>query len=269
MKIVPIIFSKNRPMQLRAHLESMRAYTGFYDQINVITPTPDIYKDVCHDFWNVNLIDEKTQGGFHVALTGLVNSLVENDVVLFSVDDFIYANYFNLHNGLILNNSPLSSVIGFTLRMGKNTVPYNDQWNVCDTPPFIIYDWRGKPSHLGYPFDVSCSMYRVSVVKEIFNLMKRPMNIPNDTEAFGVTAVMNELSGKYPHYMMHNGNAIGACADINRVQDLYQNRTQGGEQLTAENMIKMYQEGKRIDWMRYYNIAPPEPFVGKEGMVIG
>lgn len=259
--IVPIVFSKNRPMQLRAHLESMRFYTGFVDPIYVITPTYELYEDIANDFQNVKWIEEQRHGGFHLSLTTLVNSLNDEDIILFSVDDAIYTNYFNLYNGVVLNKLP--SVIGLSLRMGINTVPYSDSWNVSGNRAFSIYDWRGKPSHLGYPTDVSLSMYKVGVIKEIFSLIKRPMNIPNDLEAFSVTAVINNLANKYPYYMMNNGLSIAACADLNRTQAIYCNKTQGGEEFTAENMLEMYKQGKRINWSNYYLVDPPEPFLGK------
>lgn len=268
MKIVPVIFSKNRAMQLRAQLESMKFYTGFSDMIYIITPTVELYEDIGKDFTNVYFIDEKVDHGFHMAFDRLIAQFADDDIILLSVDDFVYTNYFNLANARVLNNKSLTNVVGLTLRMGRNTVPYDESWNVSGSLPFVIYDWRGKPSHLGYPFDVSASFYKASLIKEIIANTKRPINIPNDLESFGVQYIYNSKSDSLPYYMMNNGLSIGCCADLNRVQDLYQNKTQGGEECTAENMNEMYKQGKRINWSNYYMIAPPEPFIGKERMVI-
>ncbi len=263
-----IIFSKNRPMQLRAHLESMYFYTGFQDEIDIITPTPELYTDLLEDFPNLVFWNEETIGGFHLTLERVLKSIDDNDLVLLAVDDFIYTRYINLRNAFLLDGSALSKVIGFTLRMGINTEPYDISWNVSNFKPIVLYDWRNKPSHLGYPFDVSCSFYKASLINEIVSNSKRPMNIPNDLESIGVQYVYANKGDSHPFYMMTNDVSCGACADINRVQDLYQNRIQGGEELNPENMIKMYKEGRRINWFNYYRISPKEPFIGKEGLVI-
>jgi hypothetical protein len=145
---------------------------------------------------------------------------------------------------------------------------FNPHWNESEIKPLFIYDWRGKPSHWGYPFDISQSVYQVSLLQEIYLKHENKIRIPNDLEALGVQYVYENYGEKQPKYMMMNTYNYGACADINRTQDLYQNKVAGDETISVESLGKLYKEGSRIDWSNYWDFVPNDCFIGTQQLKI-
>jgi hypothetical protein len=262
-----ITFTKNRKMQLQAYLESLYFYTNASDIFEhiIIMPNEDsVSNEICEKFPHAIGYYEEEFGSFDKTLRYVVNEKqwYDDDVILFSVDDFIWFKPFNLD---ILNTlKDHDDTLGFTLRLGTNVTPYQNEWNESKDKRFIKFDWRRKPSHYGYPFEVSQSAYRAGLFKEIVTHSDEPFRIPNDLEGRGVLYCISNMPDKHPKTIMMNTTSYGACADVNRTQNLYENRVQGGVGDDVEHLSDLYAKGQRLDWTQYADMIPEDCFIGKE-----
>lgn len=262
-----IVFSKNRPMQLQAYLESLFYYTQFnQNDVIVIFPYTDDYKKLMDAYPAISWIDELQHVNFGQTLINVVNSLPDDGLSILGVDDFVWFRNVNLTDVSVLSKHV--DTVGFHLRLGRNIAGFNFKWNIFRSSNLFKYDWYGKPNDFGYPFEVSQSCYRNSLIKEIVFAHKSKIRIPNDFEAYGVTYVTNHKYKELPFIMMYNDNSCGACVDINRTQDLYQNRIQGTPYHSVDSLLKLYRNGHRINWQSYHNMQPKEPFIGTQNLVI-
>jgi hypothetical protein len=206
----------------------------------------------------------KDEGNFNQCLHRVLDHIdIEKDILLFGVDDLVYFREFNIQILEELNNHP--DALGYTLRLGTNIFPYQTFWNTSRDKRLIKYDWRDKPSHYGYPFEVSNSAYRASLFKEILDVGGDKIQIPNDLESIGVQYCLKNKRNQ-PYTLMTNGLSYSACLDINRVQSKYENRTQGTEEETSEKLLELYNQGYRMDWTQYHHLTPTDCFIGKFGM---
>ncbi|TXT66059.1 MAG: hypothetical protein BAJALOKI3v1_50058 [Promethearchaeota archaeon] len=265
LDVTLIVFSKDRPMQLTAYLESLLYYTTIqHDQIYVICTKTDEYQSCLElDFTDVNFVYEEDYGSFSNALNSVVG--LANDLIWFAVDDFVWFNSFGTYCINILNAE--NDAVGFSLRLGTSITDYDDSWNVSLNPRIVKMNWLNKPRHFGYPFELSQSVYRKDLVTEIIDKFKNRIRIPNDLEAIGVSYVIENYRNR-PYLLFMNEPPLGACVDINRTQDLYQNRVQGGEDLNIESLLQLYNNGKRIDWRNYSGLVAPDCFIGTDKLKI-
>lgn len=261
-----LIFSKDRPMQLQALLDSMHFYTNVIDyEIAIIYKGSTEYDSIKKRYSHNNLwIEEDINGGFHKCLRFYISTLKDDDIVLFSVDDFVYFRPFNIEMLYYLGCDPGN--IGISLRLGSNIENFNTLQNTRPQGPFAHIKWQGAPSHFGYPFDLSHSAYRVDFIKDIIDSAKDPFRLPNDFEAHGYNRCYSAWTDKKPYYLMSNGPSFGACADCNRVQDVYQNRVQGTVETSAQSLLKKYNDGYVINWNKYAYMQPVDCFIGTENM---
>lgn len=256
-----LIFSKDRPLQLDACLSSFQFYTDGLYNTTVITPTPEQYHLMKNRYISVKWIDEREMGGFGLALGNFLNSIPDKDTVLLCVDDLVWLRPFNL--SILSYVHTVDNCLGFSLRLGTNIYPYNPSWNLSANRIFSIIDWRDKPHHYGYAFDVSCSGYTARLLKEIVSNSGSKIRIPNDLESVGCRFAYSN-SEQYRHLMFMNSYSFAGCCDLNRVQDLYQNKVNGDAEHSAQELTRLYKEGRRIRWEEYYNFVPRDCFFGKE-----
>lgn len=258
-----LIFTKNRPMQVNATLDSMRFYTNFeaIKPIKLIDgsdqPTPlDNPNGIEH-------VMENEEGGFAPTFKRILEEIPDEEIILFCVDDLIWLNFFNPHLLLVLQSYP--NLLGFSMRLGSNIEGFNpkdENFQIYSSTPVAVAKWQNAQSHWGYPFELSCSAYSAKLVKQVVE-SARNLRLPNDLESAGYYYCHGNVFDK-PHYAFLNGSSRACCADINRVQNIYENATKGGEALTAENLRKMFDSGYRINWANYFGYIPNEPFMGKD-----
>ena len=252
-----VVFSKDRPMQLHAYIESL-VLNGilFEDQIYVIYKYNATYDNLLKKFDNILWYNEEEN--FNNTLRNFTNKYIENDdIVLTGCDDVIYTGRFNQYDAYsFLNNH--KDHIGFSLRLGSNIKGCP---NFCiDNERYISWDWTKHVWHFGYPFELMGSCYRGSLFKGIVGHSRNIIRGPNDLEGMGDRyCKIHNLQTKLACF---NTSSFCVAQDINRVQDICPNRIQGTEQHTAQRLKKLYQDGKRIDWNKLDHITPPDCFVG-------
>jgi len=240
-----VIFSKNRPMQLHALLDSMHKLTDCKKSANVTV----IYKyeekyvaaleNIKKTFESINF---KSQTDFKSDVTNVLASNF-NRFCTFLVDDIIFKEPVSLANVCHLLNSN-SSVLTYSMRMGTHLnfcYPTNSPQPVPDgmvQNGMFVWQWRNSQGDWGYPISLDGHVFRKN---DVTRWMSRiDFSNPNQLEDRLQTAKMENLE---THCVCTTTSCI-VNLPINRVQDEYKNRC-GDED--PEILLGLWNEGKRIN----------------------
>lgn len=258
-----LIFTKDRPLQCEALIESLRHYTQIdpFD-VHVLYPNQfELYRPTVRSSSGVHWHGE--DGSFDAALRALFSTRgpfdIDTDAVLLLVDDCFFFRDTSLRSaaGCLRDNR---SVLSFSMRLGRNI---RRGPSMVHGSKVSFWRWAAASWHWGYPFSISCDLHRVSLVREVL-ASRDTFTIPNDLESAGVLYC---FKNRVPTFnAMFNGHSVAACLDANRVQDFHPNAFHGGPEVSAQNLISAYQQGQRLDWRSYEGITPGDCFIGHLGV---
>lgn len=252
------IFSKNRPLQLEALLRTYKTYFKEAHQIKAFViytgDNPSFLEgyDQCIKIHpEFNWIHEPEVGFKQATIQSLDP---ENDYSMFLVDDILFKDHWSLMDGWFFKGS---NVIAHSLRLYPGIV-YCYPTNEAVTPPStgLRWDWRGMKGDWGYPMSLDGHIFYTPLMMQICTQLE--YHNPNSLEGQMANLVgsgqLNQFSQMtcYPESKILNIPA-------NRVQDTCLNRH--GNIRSAEELNKMFLEGKRIDisyYQDYPNKAPHE-----------
>jgi len=170
-----IVFSKNRPLQLEAYLESL--YRHFPREV---IQTYIIYK--------VELFDEQyemlfgkfsdcviiKESDFHSDFLEIL-SRVNTKYILFGIDDVVYFDSvdFNVIDETFCEHA--EDILGFSLRFSPEAEFLKDSGDtitnvtVAGQKVFRL-DWKnGRSPHSRYPFELCSTVYTTDLVKRVIN----------------------------------------------------------------------------------------------------
>ncbi len=249
--------SKDRPLQISLTLDSLAARCiDLNDRASVFVlyKASDgrymgAYERVMSEHQKINFIQENN------FREDVLEILKNKKYTLFCVDDTVFTNDFSISEMInCLNKNP--SALGFSLRLGFNTVncyPLNrkqsfPQLEQYSGEKWMIFQWTLSDGDYGYPLELSSSLYRAEDVVPILDNFD--FSGPNQLEA-----LLSWQAGKYtvlrPRLMMY---CISRAFSIplNKVQDVAKdNRYSGQEKYSSENLLKLFNEGLRIDPNRF------------------
>ena len=232
-----IVFSKGRPMQLHAYLESMLKLSDVrQENITVLCcETEGIrYDKVRKSFPNV---DWRTESKFEADLKKAVED-AEN-YIIFGCDDVVFTHAFCLQKATDYL-SKHDDVFGFSIRLGKNIVPYPTD-AVCKDD-IMEWDWeKSGEQHYNYPWELDCTVYRKEDVKRFIDAEEKIIKNPNYLEA-----IINEDNRSTKITRKHMAcNEKQGCAiviTVNRVQDSYQNGFDDSMQTDIYSLDRQYND---------------------------
>ncbi len=257
-----VFFSRNRPIQLYAALESFDKYATRLPFLTMVAVNyradteqyESQYKEIDARFQSVEFFKEKN---FRTDIMLQMNR--ESQYISFMVDDNIFLAPFDL--GVIessLESNP--KAIAFSLRMGT-TINYNYNKRVSHAFPafletekegIIKYDWTHAPVSYNYPLELSCSVYRKN---QIYGLMQFcDMPEPNTFEA-ELAALRGVAAKRYPQVLCYD-KPRSFCIPCNKVQNIYDNPS--GEEFgyTPEQLAGQFDQGKKIDISKFDGFVP-------------
>lgn len=224
--ILNIVFSRNRPLQLQAYIESLRHNVRGEIRTVVLCHTlTDEYKQIAGEL-DVEFVADN--GDFDKALRELV--ACDYRYMMFGVDDGVWSNVWSA--GAVCRILDHWSPHAVSLRHGVSPAGRTD-WLTTDHDDHV---WE-------YPFDVSSTVYHAATVRDVLGSAGK-FDVPNDLEVAGVL----KFRGK-PCRMVSTGRGCFVVQDVNRVQDKYRNPVCGGG-WTADRCLRLYQEGYRLNWKR-------------------
>ncbi len=266
--------SFNRPMQLYAHLESVKKFIPNLQDVHIIYRASnkkylDAYHIVQKDFSDYKFHQQGITP--HTDYKPLIMQSAftpMNGYIMFSVDDIIVKDFIDVE--LCMSTLQKTGAYGFYLRLGKN-INYcymlgkksllprhraisNDiiSWSFLDGTG----DWR-------YPHSVDMSIYKKSDVVIFFR--KNNFSNPNTLESTWT---------RFP-----SKNNFGLCFNESKIVNIpanlvnpSKNRHAKINDYTPEALLNKFLEGYKIDTTKFYRIANNSPhqeypfnFVLREG----
>jgi hypothetical protein len=174
----------------------------------------------------------------------------ESDKTMFLVDDILFINKFSLQDNEI-KMLEHDMILATSLRLYSGTTYCYAENKTVKVPSFTkkcVWDWTKEQGDWGYPMSVDGNIYRTNFLKTFIE--KLTFSNPNQFEA---SMDMNKISGVYPKYKccyVNSPKLVNIPANI--VQEQYKNRF--NKHISAEEMNKMFLNGKVIDTKHYQGI---------------
>ncbi len=254
MSISTIIFSKNRPLQLFACLESLFKYSNikaedvsvlFKADYEYISSYFELQDEITSKFGNVAFWPEFD---FRMQTLDLLNN--SKDFVMFLTDDDVFKEKVDTNHAIqmLQSNQP---IFCFSLRLGKHlkycysTQSSQEVPNGFTKEPFFVWNWKGTSWDWNYPLSVDGHIFRKA---DIIEAAKATMwKSPNTFEG-----AMSHLHPQIPHPQM----ACFTTSKVfniphNRVQNEVQNIHEGGSE---NDLLEAWKQGKKIDISKFQNI---------------
>jgi hypothetical protein len=280
-----ILFSKDRPFQLHATLNSLYENCTDMEGVSIAilyrassARFEQAYQELRHhDFPSTTLSWIKEQE-FKQDLLGILRGPVPamnwnrrfggikrgrswhaaNDFVLFLVDDTIFVRPFSLA-WMIHFLCAFPKALAFSLRLGRNTKSCYSKNCLQRLPEFhpidnecLLFRWVGQEGDFGYPLELSSSLYRVQDI--IPFLMRLPYANPNRLEQ-RLSIFSRFFTLSKPDLLCFD-RSVAFCAPINKVQSILDNRAGDQVQYSSESLNDMFLQGVRIDVDQLHDFVP-------------
>ncbi len=242
-----VVFSRNRPLQLDAFLESFDKNTHGCKAISIIfkADTPDYrqgYMLTQQRYPAVRFLEQSAAENDFKRLV-LKAAEFENDgYIVFAVDDIIITRPVDFHK--IIDLLKDNQAEGFYLRLGTHITECYSQNRKTGVPDLHevlpgVYSWefRKGQGDWGYPHSVDMVVYRKKDIKPFF--LKTYFNNPNILE--GAWACQN------PHHqtgLCYEYACIVNCP-LNIVQTTFKNRH--SNECLPEELLDLYLQGYKLD----------------------
>lgn len=294
-----IVFTKNRPLQLEAYLESL--YKHFPQELiqTYIIYKVDMfhneYEQVFKKFTGCIVVQEKD---YHSDFLSIIKH-IETKYILFGVDDVVFFNSIDLN---IINETfdkNEENIFGFSLRFGQEIIE-NSRDIVNKTlaggQTVFYLDWtKGQTPNTRYPFELCATVYHAKLVREIikssinnnplavklfsprsvlikvlkrFNAARKVLKrfgyfySPNTLESWVCRWCRNhsEQIAKYLYFKKFCASAI----QVNMVNTSTDNAHEGTDEYTVENLNNKYKQGYRLDIDYINKNKPTTTHIGQE-----
>lgn len=212
-----IVFSKGRPLQLHAYLESLFLFSDAEQKMVTILYSETVnirYKKIMQCFPQVNWIQEQQ---FETDLKQLVTDAGE--YIMFGCDDVVFTGKFCLTEAascLVKN----SKVFGYSMRLGDNITPRPQNLSTEDS--VFAWKWNCEYQHYNYPWELDCTLYRKKDVLKLTMEEDNTIKNPNYYEAM-LTPDNREKRIARPYMACNAGLSCAIVITVNRVQDTHQN----------------------------------------------
>lgn len=214
-----IVFSKGRPMQLHAYLESLLKFSDAkQEMITVLLCEMERihYEKVIKAFPNVHWVKEVK---FEENLKKEIAKA--EDFIMFGCDDVVFIRNFCLQEACeyLKENE---QVFGFSIRLGRNITPCPKE-NLSNTTNIFEWNWEeSQENRYNYPWELDCTIYRKEDVCRLTEEEEHPIKNPNYYEAMiHADNISRRITRKHLASYLESGCAV--VITVNRVQNTHQN----------------------------------------------
>ncbi len=251
--IIFLCFSKDRPLQLDLCLKTAKKQCEDWEKLKKTiiykASTPrysKAYLRLKKEHPDIEFIKEKD------FKTDLLCAIENYRYIFFCVDDTVFTNKFNVEEASIVLDSPQLELLGFSLRLGKNTEwcfshgLYNYMPTFIGiTPNISKANWTLTGfGDFSYPLELSSSIYKKETIFPV--LEKAEYENPNGLEW--------KMYVNLFYFTKHNNIAfykvsVAFSNPINKVQEFNPRANRAGENIdySPEKLLELFEEGKRID----------------------
>jgi len=276
--ITVIIFSKDRALQLEAVIKSFLLHCLDADLISLAViytssskPFSSQYEKLKREYPDVNFI---LQGDFRRNIfdaVGIPTSIwnriglrrgkdadTANKFILFLVDDNIFIRDFYISSAADALQKETNTV-GFALQLGMNInycypldLPLKFPVSEAVSDEIIKYRWTHAGDGLDYPLEISSSLYRRREIASLFIDLK--FSNPNTLES--QMAARAEMYRTTHPYLLCYKQSVTFCNPLNKVQNIYDNRSGNSQNYSINALAQLFDEGYRIDVSVYQGFIP-------------
>jgi hypothetical protein len=296
--VTNIVFTKNRPLQLHAYLESLyRHFSGEFIQTHIVYKAELFEREYAllfRAFPDCSVIREVD---FHDDFLKLLDG-VQTEYILFGTDDVVYYDSVNIKTIDETFRKFPNNILGFSLRLAPESLKESgDVITKCDIAGEYVYkiNWKKTQNKTaGYPFELDGTVYKTKLVKKIVsNIAKeRPLlkkifrknsrrvrflksiismkdflvlletfHGPNTLEGYCCRWCKNHRS-KLPHYFYFQKLCCSAL-QVNVVNTEVNNPIFGSCEHTVEALNEKYKQGYRLDVNFVAKNKPKQTHTGK------
>jgi len=193
-----IVFTKKRPLQLDAYLESLyRYFPSELIQTHILYKVElfeEEYEQVFHKYPNCSVI---TENDFHSDFLKLLNQ-INTKFILFGIDDVVYFDSidFNVIDEVFSKHT--DHIFGFSLRFSKESItdgndPISE--NIVAGQTVYSLNWtQGSTPITRYPFELCATIYPTALIKAVVNRVRN--NNPLIRKLFSPNSVFIKALGK-------------------------------------------------------------------------
>lgn len=233
-----IVFSKGRPMQLHAYLESLLLYSEVQQEmITVLYCEMDgiCYDKVMKEYPNVHWIRERR---FEEDLKAVVSQAAP--YIMFGCDDVVFTRSFSIKRACDYLDAH-ENVFGFSMRLGENITPHPAQ-NLSDEPGIFEWKWEGcTENRYNYPWELDCTVYRKADVVRLTEEEEQPIKNPNYYEAMiNPDNISRRITRK--HLASYREYGCAVVITVNRVQDTHPNGYDDSMRTDIYTLDRLYNE---------------------------
>lgn len=257
-----LVFSKNRPMQLHAYLQSILHDNYIkYKDISVLyyNDYPFNYDNVIDEFSEINWIKEYD---FDYQLREWILNCTD-EFIMFGCDDVVFTHQFNVkYIEYILRT--YEDIFGFSLRLGTNIKGFPD--DAIKEKKICHWKWdNNKWDDFHYPWELDCTVYRTSDVIDIISKYPDRFINPNYFEEF--VALDWNYYIKRPELACYDSISKAIVITINRVQDTHPNYYDDNCP-SLEQLNELYQNGHYMDIRKISKKENDVVHVGAEYLIM-
>lgn len=248
-----LVFSKNRPMQLFALLESLFKNTDFDPRsLSVLYKADEKYFTSYMEVWSyfpeINMWPE---WDFKQQVEDFVFNARPN--ICFFTDDDVFKNKVSVGTCLTALNSD-SQAIAFSLRLGKHLNFCYSTQSSQKLPSFIshqnnILSWKFKGTDWdwNYPLSVDGHIFNRENFLEVLKQVDKSWKSPNTFE--GLLSHLHPFLKKDVMYCFEDSVVFNI--PHNKVQKEINNVFEGGSE---DDLLSLWEGGKKIDISRLQGI---------------
>lgn len=233
-----IVFSKGRPMQLHAYLESLLRFSDAQQSMITILycETEGIrYDKVIQSFPKVTWVKEHH---FESDLKELISQA--DEYIMFGCDDVVFTKNFSLEKACEYLKAN-EQVFGFSMRLGENIKPMPE--NLSKDSEIFEWKWEGcKEAHYNYPWELDCTVYRKEDVLKLTTQENMPIKNPNYYEAM-ITEDNRSQRITRKHMASNRQTGCAVVITVNRVQDTHQNGFDNSMLTDIYSLDRLYNDG--------------------------
>lgn len=294
-----IVFTKNRPLQLHAYLESLyRSFPSELIQTYLIYKVELFdaeYEQLCRKFSNCIVIRETD---FHSDFLRVLG-LVETKYILFGIDDVVFFDSVDIDVIDKTFDEHSEDIFGFAMRFGLEFVkPGGDVITDLSIAGQTVHrlNWKnGQTPDSRYPFELCATIYTTALVKKIINgtmnsnplakklfsprsvLMKALGKVastrttlksfgyffsPNTLESWNCRWCQNHKD-RLPRFLYFQ-RLCASAVQVNMVNTSTSNIAEGTTEHTVEVLNEKYKKGYRLDIDFVYQDKPTSTHSGSE-----
>jgi len=170
-----IVFTKNRPLQLDAYLESLYRYfppeliqTYILYKVELFD---EEYQQLFRKYTDCIVVEEKNFHNDFLQILGQVNT----KYIMLGVDDVVYFDSVDIEVIDETFDKFPDDIFGFSLRFNEENVKKDDSVSETVIAGQSVYrmNWtQGQTPTTRYPFELCATIYRTELVKSIINSSK-------------------------------------------------------------------------------------------------